>query len=66
MQEMNRLIRSEARRWAVPLWAVAEGLGISEATLTRRLRRELPPEEVARMLKVIEELSAEKGGKHED
>ena len=41
----NHDIRSFARKKGVPLWEVAHSLGISEPTITRRLRQELPATE---------------------
>lgn len=38
---------------------LAEILGISEATLTRRLRKEFPEEEQARIIQLIEEKAGE-------
>ena len=43
------------------LWWLAQILGISESTLTRRLRDELPEEEQVRIVNLIEE-HARKGG----
>ena len=34
-------------------WELADLLGISEATLTRRLRKELPEEEQQRIISII-------------
>lgn len=52
----NELIRAEARRWAVPFWQIAEQMDISEATMTRRLRKELSQEETAKMLDIIQDI----------
>lgn len=41
----NEDIKLEARGNGVPLWQIAEKLGISEPTITRRLRKELTAEE---------------------
>lgn len=61
----NFELRAEARKWAIPLWMIADRLGISEATMTRRLRRELPLEETARIMEIIRELAAERRGEDE-
>ena len=53
----NRDIRVEAMRVGVKLWQIAEALGISEVTFSRRLRRELSPEEKAKIQLIILELS---------
>ena len=41
----NDIIRKKARENRVPIWKIAQALGVSEATMTRRLRIELPAEE---------------------
>ena len=38
----NQDLRNAARDAGVPLWAIADVLHISEPTMTRNLRRELP------------------------
>lgn len=40
-------------------WQLAKILGLSETHLSRKLRRELPPEEKERVLAAIEKLSKE-------
>ena len=45
MHQNNQAIRREARACNVPLWRIAVRLGISEPTMTRRLRAELPADE---------------------
>jgi hypothetical protein len=52
----NQEIRMIARESKVFLWRVAEKLGVSEPTLTRKLRYELPEEEKQRILSIIREL----------
>ena len=42
--ERNARLRGALRAARVPLWALADALGISENTLIRHLRRELEPE----------------------
>lgn len=56
----NKLIRDAAHNASVRLWMIAEALGIAEATFSRKLRRELPREDTARILNIIERLT--KGG----
>ena len=41
----NLDIRRLAKAEGIPLWRCAEAMGISEPTLTRRLRRELSSDE---------------------
>lgn len=59
MHQNNQVIRREARACNVPLWRIAVRLGISEPTMTRRLRKELPEEERQKILDVIHRLAEE-------
>lgn len=59
MRQNNQVIRREARACNVPLWRIAVRLGISEPTMTRRLRTELPEEERQEILDVIHQLAEE-------
>jgi hypothetical protein len=59
MDMQNMGIRLAARGAGVPLWRVAEEMGVSEPTMTRWLRKELPAEEQQRILAAIERI---KGG----
>ena len=59
MTEANRKIRREARAANVPLWKIALHLGISEPTMTRRMRVEMDPAMQEEMLHVIRDLSPE-------
>lgn len=59
------MIRSETKKeidrakriYDVPYWKIAQALGISEMTLYRKLRNELPQEEKDNLLKIIKEVS---------
>ena len=55
----NTEIREAAKRNGVRLWQVAEVIGIADATLSRKLRRELPASERERVMSVIEKLAGE-------
>lgn len=57
----NQDIRRTAAGAGVKLWQIAEALGIADCSLSRKLRRELPPEEKTRMLNIIRELSKKAG-----
>ena len=58
---MNNLeLRTKARRNGVRLWEIADKLGVSEPTITRKLRRELPDNEKQRILAIIDEIEAAK------
>lgn len=52
----NQDIRNEAKKAKVNLWEVADALGITDFTLSRKLRYELPDEEKAEIFKIIAEL----------
>lgn len=54
----NQDIRSYARQNKVKLWQVAKVKGISEPTMTRLLRNELPDNEKATFRRIIDELAA--------
>jgi transposase-like protein len=61
MPQENKLIRKKARAADVPLWKIAQALGISEPTLTRWLRFPLPADKEQRILTAISELTQEAG-----
>ena len=45
LEAANQTIRKAAKAARVPLWMLAEKLGVSEPTMTRKLRRELDSKE---------------------
>ena len=53
----NQEIRLAARGAGIPLWQLAEAIGVSEPTMTRKLRHELPEDEKQRILSIIRNLS---------
>ena len=55
----NTDIRTEASNSGVKLWQIAEKLGINDGNFSRKLRKELNPEEKAKIKSIIAEL---KGG----
>lgn len=55
----NMTIRKAAKESRVPLWAVADAMNISEPTMTRKLRHELPQEETERILAIIARIAGE-------
>ena len=57
----NSDIRSTAKTKGVRLWEIAEFLNVSDPTMTRMLRRELPNEEKQRFLSIIEEIASKRG-----
>lgn len=57
---VNEKIRLHAKKMDIPLWKVADKMGFSEATLSRRLRHELPDSEANAYIVAIDELFQEK------
>ena len=55
----NLDIRAAAVSTGVKLWRVADALGIADASLSRKLRKELPQEEKEKIFSIIERLSQE-------
>ena len=41
------------------MWQIAEALGIADCSLSRKLRRELPDDEKAKIFAIIRELAGE-------
>lgn len=56
----NLDIRAEAKEKGVFLYEIAEKLGISDPTMTRLLRHELPQKKKEYIKGIISEISAEK------
>lgn len=56
----NTDVRKTAKSKGVLLWEIANSLHISEATMTRKMRRELSSEEKQRILTIIDKIAAEK------
>ena len=57
----NADIRSTAKTKGVRLWEIAEFLKVSDPTMTRMLRRELPNEEKQRFFSIIDEIASKRG-----
>ena len=51
----NREIRKQAKNKGVRLWEIAEMLGITDSTFSKKLRRELPQEEQDIILAISKE-----------
>ena len=51
----NERIRKALKTYGVYTWELGDLLGVSEATVTRKLRHELPKEEQSRIVKLIKE-----------
>lgn len=56
----NVAIREQAKSSGVRLWEIAEALGVSEATVTRMLRRELLEAEQRKILNIVAVLAQRK------
>ncbi len=55
----NTDIRKYAKTHGVRLWQIADELGISEITMSRKLRYELSEDEKQKILEIINELAKE-------
>ena len=55
----NGEIKKYAAEKKVRIWQIADKLGIADYSLSRKLRHELPDEEKVRIIKLIDEISAE-------
>ena len=53
---VNQEIRQRLAQAQVKQWQLAEAMSVSEFTLSRRLRHELPEEEQARILDIIDRM----------
>lgn len=64
MKTQNNIdIREKAKSSGILLWEVSEAMGITEWTLSRKLRRELPQEEKDRVFEIIDRLAAEEAAR---
>ena len=55
----NTDLRAYAKAKGVRFWQIAKAMGISEPTMTRRLRTELPEQDKQTFRRIISELSAQ-------
>lgn len=55
----NTEIRQAMHEKHVPVWAVAEVVGVHENTMLRRLRTELPSNEREHILRIVERIAEE-------
>lgn len=53
----NKDIRNAAGSCGVRLWQIADAIGMTDSSFSRKLRKELPQEEKERILAVIERLA---------
>ena len=57
MKRANQEIREYAAKNGVYLWEIALAMGISEPTMTRKLRTELPEDERRKIAQIINEIA---------
>lgn len=57
----NSDIRQAAFSSGVYLWEIAEAMGVTDGTFSRKLRRELDEKEKKEILKIIKTISKRKG-----
>ena len=57
----NKDIRRTAAGSGVKLWQIADALGITDSSFSRKLRKELPQEEKEKIFSIIQKLSQSNG-----
>lgn len=62
MRQTNTDIRKAVAGRDFTLWQLAATLGITDSTLSRKLRMELSPAEKARMMAAVDEMEKRFGG----
>ncbi len=60
-KQSNMLIRQTLRLYGTPLWKLGKILRISESSVTRLMRDELPEEEQVRIISLIEKEEGKEG-----
>lgn len=61
MAQPNQTIRRTAAAAGVRLWQIVDRMGYSECYFSRLLRKELPADKQAEILRIIAELEQEAG-----
>lgn len=56
MEITNQDIKQQAKTARVYLWEIADHLGVTDATFSRKLRKEFPTEEKEKILAIIREI----------
>ncbi len=54
--QANRDVRTAAAAAGICLWEIAEALGVTDSTFSRKLRRELPENEKEAVFRAIERM----------
>lgn len=57
---MNEALKKTAAQHGVKLWQIADALGVTDSTFSRKLRKELSTEQVSEIEKIILRLEAAK------
>lgn len=58
----NSDIKKAAKERGIPLWKIAEKMGIGDYALSRKMRHELPNEEKEQIIKIIDALAPQEVG----
>jgi len=66
MERANNDLRNAARCAKIPFWAIAAELGISEPTMSRRLRQELSEGEKSKIMSIIANLAKQEAEANEE
>ena len=53
----NKKIREEAKKYRVPLWMVADAVGMADSNFSRKLRHELPEDEQEKIINCIHQIA---------
>lgn len=60
-KKVNERLEKARRKAGMPIWKMAELAGVSETTMYRKMRHEMPEEEQGRIIALIEEAEASDG-----
>ena len=55
----NLELKKAAKAAGIPLWRIADAIGVGEATMPRKLRHEVPENEKKQLLNLIKQLARE-------
>lgn len=61
-KERNEVLRSAASSAGICLWELADKMGITDSTLSKKLRKQFTAEETEKALRLIDEIVAEREG----
>ena len=62
----NQSIRNYAQKHGVKLWEIAEAIGMTDSTFSRKLRLELPSDQQDHICRVIEQIAERKAERKEE